>query len=149
MTATQRETVQLLCKSVITRLENKKAISFPPRLRQVVQDEVFDLVGPYILTDQDVRDRAIRSLGEAGESLQESSATETEQFRTAKSVVRSQLGDHVLNGFYFQRPIKAIAEMISAYLMRSSNIEEVFDSDDEIEKFVVQTIQSFNPANAH
>jgi len=54
--ATERETLKLLCKTIITRMENQKAISFPPRLRQVVQDEVFGLIGPFILTDQDIRE---------------------------------------------------------------------------------------------
>jgi hypothetical protein len=61
--ATQKETVRLLCKSILTRLENNKAISFPPRLRQVVQDEVFGLVKPFILTEEDLRERTLAKMG--------------------------------------------------------------------------------------
>ena len=57
MATTKRETVRILCKSIVTRLENRKAIQFPPRLRQVVQDEVFGMIGPSIYTDEDLRER--------------------------------------------------------------------------------------------
>src|SRR5262249_46484305 len=120
--STERETVKLLCKSIITRLENRKAISFPPRLRQIVQEEVFGLVGPYILTDEDIRTRAIQKMGVRQEALQESGFSESDQFRTAKALVKSTLGDDELNGFYFQKPLRTVATSIAEYLMRSSHI---------------------------
>lgn len=147
--ATQKETVRHLCKSIITRLENRKAISFPPRLRQIVQDEVFGLVGPYILTDEDLRERTLAKMGARAEVLQETTFTESEQYRAAKAVVRAGFGDDELNGFYFQKPVKHIAGTISQYLMRSSHIDDVYEMDDDLEKQIVETIQKFNPADLH
>lgn len=147
--STERETVRLLCKSLITRLENNKAISFPPRLRQIVQDEVFGLVGPYILTEEDIRDRAIKQMGVRAELLNDTGLAESDQYRAAKAVIKGQVGDDELNGFYFQKPMKTIAQTISSYLMRSSHIDEVFDSDEDLERAIVQTIQKFEPSNVH
>lgn len=144
---THRELVRVLCKSIITRLENRKAVVFPPRLRQVVQDEVFGLVGPYIMTDEDIRERALAKMGAKPEAME--SATENEAFRAAKAVVKGTLGDHELNGFYFQKPIKEVAKIIAEYLMRSSHIDDVFESDEEIEQGVVDTIKGFDPADLH
>jgi hypothetical protein len=147
--STQRETVRLLCKSILNRLENQKAISFAPRLRQVVQDELYGLIGPSVMTDQDIRDRVFARLGAKAEALAESELTETDQFRAAKQLVRSQLGDDVLNGLYFQKPIRELAVQIAQYLMRSSHIDDVFESDEEIEKKVVETVQRFDPKQVH
>src|SRR6185312_16887741 len=115
---TQREMVRLLCKSVVTRLENNKAITFPPRLRQIVQDEVFNLVGPYIMTDQDLKEKALAKMGAKAESLSETGLAESDQFKAAKAVVRSSFGEDELNGFYFLKTLKEIASTIAQYLMR-------------------------------
>ncbi len=146
---TTRESVRLLCKSIVTRLENRKAISFPPRLRQIVADEVFDLVGPYIVSEQDIRERALAKVGARAELLQDSQFTESEQYRTAKALVKSSLGDDELNGFYFQKPLKTVAASIASYLMRSSHIDDVYESDEDLEKQIVETVQGFNPADVH
>lgn len=147
--STQRETVRLLCKSIITRLENDKAIQFPPRLRQIVQDEVFGLVGPYIMTDEDLRTKALAKIGAKSELLQDSQFSESDQFKAAKAVVRAGFGDDELNGFYFQRPLKAVANVIAQYLMRSSHIDDVYETDDVIEHQIIETVKKFNPADLH
>ena len=147
--ATQRETVRLLCKSILNRLENQKAIQFAPRLRQIVQDEMFALVGPYILTDQDLRERALAKVGARAEALADTSATETDQYRAAKSLIREQVGDDELNGFYFQKPVKVLALSIVQYLMRSSHIDDVYESDDELEKRIVETVRHFDVTALH
>ena len=147
--ATQKDTVRLLCKSIITRLENHKAITLPPRLRQVVQDEVFSLVGPFILTDEDLRERTIAKIGAKAELLQDTKFTDSEQYRTAKSLVRSTFGDDELNGFYFQRPLKYVAGAIVEYLMRSSHIDDVYETDEDLEKQIVEVVQKFKVEDLH
>src|ERR1700761_1248403 len=117
---TKRETVHQLCRSIVTRLENHKAISFPVRLRQIVGDEIFHLIGPFILTDEDIRDKTLAKIGAKASVLEHSQFTDSAQYKTAKAMVRQAVGEHELNGFYFQKPIKAVAETIVQYLMRSS-----------------------------
>lgn len=146
---TQRDTVRLLCKSIVTRLENQKAITFPPRLRQIVQDEIFSLVGPYIMTDEDIKEKALARMGAKAESLQESGFTESDQFKAAKAVIRGGLGEDELNGFYFQRSLKEIAGMIAQYLMRSSHIDDVYETDEDLEKQIVHVVKKFNPDELH
>ena len=149
MAATRRETVRLLCKSIVTRLENQQAIAFPPRLRQIVADDVSNLVGPYIMTDEDIRTRALEKMGASKETLSDVSSTETDQFKAAKAVVRATFGDDELNGLYFQKPLKSVAEMIAQYFMRSSNIDEVYESDADIEKKIVEMVQRFKESDLH
>ncbi len=146
---TTRDTVKLLCKSIVTRLENRKSIAFPPRLRQIVQDEVAHLVGPYILTEQDLRDRSLAKMGAKAETLQDSAYTESDQYRAAKAVVRGTFGDDELNGFFFQRPVKEIAKTISQYFMRSSHIDDVYETDDDLEQEIVEIVKKFDEKEMH
>ncbi len=147
--ATQRETVRMLCKSIINRLENHKSISFPPRLRQIIQDEIFTLVGPLILTDEDVKERAYAKIGAQSELLQEVGSAETDQYRAAKAVVKNSLGDDVLNGFYFQRPLRTVANSLAEYFMRSSHIDDVYETDEDLEMQIIEVVKKFNPAELH
>jgi Protein of unknown function (DUF507) len=147
--STQKETVRLLCKSIVTRLENNKSISFPPRLRQIVQDEVFGLVGPYILSDEDIKEKAIARMGAKAEALQDSGSSESDAFKAAKAVVKGQVGEHELNGFYFQKPMKEIATTIAAYFMRSSHIDDVYETDEDLEKQIVDVIKKFDASQLH
>ncbi len=146
---TTKETLRVLCKSIVTRLENRKAIQFAPRLRQIVQDDIFNLVSPVVLTEEDLRDRALAKIGARAEMLQDSSFTESEQFKTAKSVIRKSFGDDVLHGLYFQKPLKYVANSIAQYFMRSSHIDDVYESDEEIEQSIVEMARKFNPQDAH
>ena len=147
--STTKDTVRLLCKSIVTHLENDKSISFPPRLRQIVGDEVFGLVGPYILTEEDLRERALAKVGAKIDSAQVAGFAESDQFKAAKAVVRQSFGDDELNGFFFQKSIKFVAQTIAQYLMRSSHIDEVYETDDDLEKQIVESVKGFNPANQH
>lgn len=146
---TRRETVRLLCKSILNRLENQKSIIFAPRLRTIVQDEIFGIIGPSIFTEEDLKVKTLERMGAKTDELKETSFTESDQFRAAKAIVKSGFGDDELNGFYFQKPVKQIAHMISEYLMRSSHIDDVYETDEDLERKVVDVIQRFNPAELH
>ena len=147
--ATERETLRLLCKSIISRLENKKSVTFAPRLRQVIQDEIFDYIGPLVLTEQDLRERSLAKMGAKTEALNETGLAESDQYKAAKAVVRGTFGDDELNGFYFQKPLKSVAHSIAEYLMRSSHIDDVFETDDDLEKQIIEVVRKFNPSELH
>ncbi len=147
--ATEKETLRLLCKSIITRLENRKAISFPPRLRKIVQDEIFGLIGPLVWTDEDLKDRVLAKLGAKSEMLEDSQFTESDQFRAARAVVRNSFGTDELNGFYFQKSPKLVANAIVQYLMRSSHIDDVYETDEDLEQQIVDVVKKFNATELH
>jgi hypothetical protein len=147
--STQKETLRLLCKSIVSNLENRKSISFPARLRQIVQDEVHGLIGPFILTDEDLRERVLAKMGAKADMLQDTTFTESEQFRAAKSVVRNSFGSDELNGFYFQKPPKMVANTIVQYMMRSSHIDDVYETDEDLELQIVEIVKKFNPKDLH
>ena len=146
---TRKENVLVLCKSIVTKLENNKSIAFPPRLRNVVADEVFGLISPYIMTDEDMKEKAIAKLGANADKVAEANFTESEAFKAARKMVRESFGDDELNGFYFLKPLKTVSGMIVSYLMRSASIDEVYETDEDLVKMIVEIVKLFNPENAH
>lgn len=149
MSATTRDTVKLLVKSIVNRLENQKSIEFSPRLRQIIQEELTTLIGPLVLTEGDIREKALAKMGARSEMLQDSGFTESEQYRAAKGLAKEAAGDDELNGFYFQKPLKSFAESICQYLMRSSHIDEVFETDDDLIQKIVDIVKRFDASEAH
>lgn len=147
--STSQDTLKSLCKSILTRMENQKAIVFSPRLRQIIQDEIYEMVKPAVFTEADLRDKTLARIGAKAEELESVDLTETERYRTAKNFIRESFGDDVLNGFYFQKPVKHLAGMIAQYFMRSSHIDDVFETDEDLEKQIVDAVKKFDPKNLH
>lgn len=146
---TKKESVRLLSKSILTKLENRKAISFVSQIRQDLFDQLFDLIRPFIFTEEDLREKTLQKIGASAEAFEDSEFTDSDKYKTAKAIVKASFGDDVLNGFYYQKPMKTIAQMISKFLMKSSLIEDVFEDDDVLEKQIVEMMKSFNPAEVH
>lgn len=146
---TQKETRRLLCKSIMNRLENQKAITFPARLRQIIQDEINQLISPLVLTDQELKEKTLAKMGAKLDLINDSAFTEGDAYRAASTVIRNSFGNEILNGFYFQKPPKTIANIIVEYFMRSSHIDDVYETDDELEQKIVEVMQKFNPKDLH
>lgn len=144
---TTHDTLKLLCRSIINRLENKKIIAFSPQDRGSVVDALFNRVKPSIATEQDIREMALQKMGASQERLADSEFSESEQFKTAKAMVRKSLGDDQLNGFFFKQPLKNVAENVAGYFMECPEIEDVFADDEEVERQVVDIVKKFNPAH--
>jgi hypothetical protein len=135
---TRIDTLKLLCKNIVNRLERDKVIVFNPRLRHEVAQEIFELIRPFVWTHQDLVQKAFDSMGVRSEQIDQtqmvSSFAEDERFKIALSVVKNEFGNQELSGFYFQQAPKYVAQIITSYFMASAKIEEVFESDDMIEK---------------
>lgn len=149
MATTDRETVKLLCKKIVSRLENEKMIEFEADSRQNVVDDVYEQVGQLIFTEEDLQLKTLESMGYRSDDVVDPEFVKSDQFRTARSMVRKTFGDDVLNGFYFQKNLREIGFAICKYLMDSSRIEDVFESDENINKKVVEIIRRFNPSQMH
>jgi hypothetical protein len=146
---TTKETVKLLFKSIITRLENKKLVMFMPQKRNDIVDEAYGVLAPFVLSEEDLRELAMSKMKSNSSALSESGASESQQFRTAKSMLKEPLTENEMNGFYFQESLKSVSDRVSAFLMKSKNIEDVFGSDEEIGLAVVDIIKKFNPRDLH
>lgn len=146
---TRKDTVRALCKMMMARLEQNKMVEFSPKLRQEIWDKLFDTIGPAILSDEDLREKAIQRIHGKVDALSETAATESDQFKTALKMVKEDLGENELHGLYYQKPIRSIAEDVTSFLMEAPQIDDVFETDEVIQKALVETIQRFNPKDLH
>jgi hypothetical protein len=146
---TKKEHIKILAKNVVSRLEQDQAIVLNPRTRQMVYQDLFLKLEAMILTDEDIRGKVIAQLGLKSEELGETGYTENDQYKAAKSVLLSKVGENALAGLYYQRPIKTIAQEIGNFLMNHTQVEDVYPSDEELEKAIVDFLKRFNPEQLH
>ncbi len=146
---TKKEHIKVLAKNVVTRLEQDESIVLNPRTRQIVYQDLFLKLESMILTDEDIRTKILSELGLKSEELGETGYTENDQYKAAKSVILSKLGENAVAGLYYQRPVKMVAQEIGRFLMSHAQVEDVFPSDEEIEKAVVDFLKRFNPEQLH
>ena len=149
MPDTTRDTVRILLQTVMTRLENQKAISVETQKRQDLVREAVESLGRGILTEEDIRNKTLVELGAKGDELVDIDFTQSQQYRTARSLIRKQFGENELKGMYYQKTLRELAKELSGFLMTSPNVEEVFESDDALEKAIIQVIHRFNPEELH
>ena len=146
---TKKEHVKILAKNVISRLEQDEAIALNPRTRQHVYQDLFLKLEPVILTDDEIREKVLAQLGQKAEALTDSGATESDQFKAAKAAMMNKFGENAVMGLYYQHPIKTVAQNISQFLMNHHQVEDVFPSDEELEKTIVDFLKRFNPSELH
>jgi hypothetical protein len=141
---TNSESVRVLIKNMISRLENDKSIVFNPRQRHEIVEEIVDLVQPFILTDQDLKLKALEMIGKKSELLAEKQEfTEDQQYKTSFAMVKEKFGAQALSGFYFQDSPRSFIEKIIEYFLSSSKIEDVFETDADLQKKMIQFIKTF------
>ena len=146
---TKREHVKILSKNVISRLEQDEAIVLNARMRQNVYQDLYQKIASYIYTDEDIRQKVIEKLGKNAEALGETDAAESDQYKAAKSVIMAQLGENAVEGLYYQQPLKNIAQAIGQFVMSHTFVEDVFLSDEDLEKTVVDFLKKFKPDQLH
>jgi hypothetical protein len=146
---TKREHVKALAKNVVSRLEQDEAIVLNPRTRQMVYQDLYLKLDAMILTDEQIREKVISQLGLKSEELGETGYTENDQYKAAKSVLMNKLGENAVLGLYYQRPVKMVAHEIGLFLMNHNQVEDVFPSDEELEKSIVEFLKRFNPSQLH
>ena len=146
---TKRAHVKILAKNVMSRLEQDEAIVLKPQMRQNVYQDLYSKIAPVILTDEDVREKVIAQLGVTSEALDESSTTESDQYKTAKKMILQKIGENAVEGLYYQKPIRDLAKSIGEFVMNHESVEEVFLPDEDLEKSVVDFIKRFKPDQLH
>ncbi len=146
---TKKDHIKVLAKNVVSRLEQDQSIALNPRTRQMVYQDLYVKISPYILSDEEVREKIITQLGQKAEALTDSGAAETDQYKAAKAVLMNKLGQNAVNGLYYQIPVKNVAILVVQFLMNHNQVEEVFLSDDELEKSIVDFFKKFDSSQLH
>lgn len=146
---TKKEHVKILAKDIVSRLEKDEAIVLNPRDRAAISEDLFVALEPQILTDDEIRLKILAQLGLNADTLIESGANESDQYRAAKNVIMSKVGENAVAGLYYQKPVRTVAIEIGKFLMNHKFVEDVFSSDEELEKALVDFLKRFNPEQLH
>jgi hypothetical protein len=146
---TKKEHVKVLAKNVVSRLEQDQNILLNPRTRQNVYQDLYLKIAPFVLTDEEIRERTLKEIGLKAEELSDTAYTESDQYRAARNILMGKLGENAVMGLYYQQPVRNVAQMIGHFLMGHLHVEDVFSSDEELEKTIVDFLKKFNPAQLH
>lgn len=146
---TKKEHIRALAKNLLLRLEQDEALVMVPQEKLECFSALYEVMIKSILTDEDLREKTIQKLGLTADALSEVEASESDQFRTAKSTLMNQYAENAVRGLYYQITIKALSEEIKKFLMRRPEIDEVFWDDSQLEKRIVDFIKQFDPAQLH
>jgi len=146
---TQKTTLKELCKVILTKLKNQGLVECPVSSRQLIWDELFQLVHSMVLTDEDLKNQTLEKLGAETQYSPDTELTQTQQYFVAKSIVRKSYVHGELNGFYFKETPRDVAQKILDYFMCSPHVEEVYGTDDDFRKCILFVFKNFNPKHLH
>lgn len=143
-TSTTKNSLKNLGKSIINRLENKKHIEIDAKKRTDLYEMIFKLLSKHVLTEEDLTDRVRNEISSHSDAIADQNITETAAFQSRKKQLREQLGEHELHGFYFQDSMRTAVLKVCSFLLDSPLIEEVYETDDVLQKNILDTIQNFD-----
>ncbi len=146
---TKKDHIKVLAKNLVSRLEQDESIALNQRTRHMVYQDLYVKLNPYILSDEEVREKILTQLGQKAEELTDAGATESDQFKAAKAVLMNKIGENAVHGLYYQIPIKNVAVLVVQFLMSHNQVEEVYLSDDDLEKSIVDFFKKFDSSQLH
>jgi hypothetical protein len=146
---TSLETIKLLAQSVIRRLESQKMIAIIREQRNELAEDLAKFLSSYVLTQEDMENNVMGSIGEKNEMLDELRLSGGEAYRTLKQSWLSKYGENEVDGLYFQEPVKYTADRLIQYFLKSKFVDEVFADDATLEKTIVGTIAGFRRSKLH
>ena len=146
---TNFETIRLLSQSVVRRLESQKMIAIIREKRNELCEDLAKFLAPHILTQEDMENSVMGSIGEKNEMLDELRLSGGEAYRTLKQSWLSRYGENEVDGLYFQEPVKYTADRVIQFLMKSQYVDEVFAEDLVLERTIVGVIAGFRRSKLH
>ena len=141
---TTHQSLRVLGKSILSRLENNKYIIFNPTKRNELQDSLYSELVKWIITDEDIVTQVRDQVASRTEQLNDYSITETEAFKSRRAAIRKEVNDNELHGFYFKGTLRDVCINVGKFLFKTPIVEDVFESDENIHKLVMDTIRKFD-----
>lgn len=146
---TNFETIRLLSQSVIRKLESQRMIAIDKEKRSDLTDHLAKKMSTVVLTQEDMENNVLGSIGERNEELDDLHLSGGEAYRTLRQSWLSKYGENEVDGLYFQEPIKYTAGRVIDFLMKDEHVEEVFADDLSLERAIIHTIGNFRRAKLH
>lgn len=146
---TDFETIKLLCQSILRRLESQRMVAIEAAQRNQILDDLASRIRTQVFSQEDMETEVLAAIGQKSEELTDLHLSGGEAYRTVRQSWLSKHGEYEVDGLYFQKPIKYVAEWIIQFLFHHDAVEEVFADDDKLLKTIVSTIGSFRRSKLH
>jgi hypothetical protein len=133
-----------LAKTILGKLENRKYIEFSAKSRNALQDELYQRLTKTVLTEEDLTNQVRAHVAKVSDAISEQNFTETEAFQSQKRALKSRLEDNAIQGFYLKDTLRSVCADVCKFLFDSKYVDDVFESDEAIQKLAMETIQTFD-----
>ncbi|MBL6991143.1 MAG: hypothetical protein ISR65_15270 [Bacteriovoracaceae bacterium] len=142
---TDFETLKTLANYTINFLKDGGLIDFNITRRLDLIEEMATEYGVSFSTDEDIQQQALEDIEDKmGESAIPEDITESEIFIHArKEIIKSFNGENIA-GLYLVESLHQIAVRIKDFLLNSELVDDVFGTDEELIKFLVDKIRGFS-----
>lgn len=141
---TNKHSLKNLAKSIINKLENNKYIVFNPTERAELQEDFCKKLSQFILTEEDITNQVRTQVAAKSDEILSQNINESEAFQSQKRALKQRMGENQLHGFYFQDNLRGVSHRIRKFLFDSPLIEDIFESDEAIQKLVLDTLMNFD-----
>ena len=142
--ATNESSLRVLSQVLVGRLENQKHIVFDSKNRTMLRDELFRSLRPLVVTEQDLVSMAREAILSRTQDIADQNIAESEAFRMKKKDFKEKYADHEIAGFYLKVPLREVVRKVCEFLFSCDLVEDVFESDEVIQKLVQDSISTFD-----
>jgi len=146
---TDFETLKQLAAYTLNHLTENKMIEYNVTVRLDLVDAMATEFGVSFATDEDIKDQAIEEVEDKmGQDNLPEDITESEIYNHArKEIIKSFNGENI-GGLYLVEPLFQTAKRMTAFLLDSPLVEDVFGTDEELISFMVGKIRFFTTQRA-
>lgn len=141
---TNHTSLKNLAKSILNKLENRKFIVFDPKKRGELQQELYERLGCLIITEEDINNEVRGQVASVSDAINDENITETDAYQSQKRAIKSRLSENEVQGFYLKEMLRDVCADCVKFLFDSSYVEDVFESDEVLQKLIMETIQAFD-----
>ena len=144
MAFTNEHSLRTLCNVLLTRLEKGNYILFNPRDRNQVREELYETMKGVMLTEDDLIEIARDAISGKAQDIADQNITETDAFKMKKKDIKADFSDNQVAGFYLTGSLREVAGKVGPFLFSCKYIEDVFESDEAIQRMVQESILNFD-----
>lgn len=141
---TNRHSLKVLAKLMLSKFESQKMIEFNPKARGDLQGALETYLSGKILTDEDLTNQVRTQVSAAAGAIADQNLTETDAFKSQKRALRARYEDNMIQGFYLKDTLRSTSQSVVKFLFDNPLVEDVFESDDVLSNVVMTTLQTFD-----
>lgn len=144
MSYTNEQSLRTLCNVLLTRLEKGNYIVFNPKDRALVREELYQVMKGVMLTEEDVIEMARDAVSGRAQDIADKNITETDAFKMKKRDIKADFSYNEVAGFYLTSSLREVSGKVSPFLLDCKAIEDVFETDEAIQRMVQESILNFD-----